>query len=139
MKGSDVYVVIRGTQTTLEWLDDVTIQAQIFDPTNPNWGKTTKGFGGIHSQILPQIIASLEAIQNAGNNLGFVYITGHSLGAALAHLVAAGIYLRFGIDQHPTHFVVPEQGIRSSLSLTKPLRCPLGVFLIRRTLCLTYL
>lgn len=109
-KGNDVYVVIRGTQTTLEWLDDVTIQAQLFDPANPNWGKTTQGFGGIHSQILPQIIASLEAIQNDGNNLGSVYVTGHSLGAALAHLAAAGIYLRFGIRPTSYTFCGPRAG-----------------------------
>jgi Lipase (class 3) len=51
---------------------------------------TTKGFDGLYSQIIPGIIAALQKLKNT-NNLSSLFVTGHSLGAALAHLVAAGI------------------------------------------------
>jgi triacylglycerol lipase len=88
-KDATLYVVIRGTQTPLEWLDDGSIQPISFIP---GWGNTTTGFRGIHDQIFSTVqSAVLQNLPNAKRLL----ITGHSLGAALAnligaHLVAAG-------------------------------------------------
>jgi len=37
--GNDTYVVIRGTQTPLEWLDDATVGLVPFFPEQPPWSK----------------------------------------------------------------------------------------------------
>jgi hypothetical protein len=51
-KENATYVVIRGTQTPLEWFDDASIQPM---PFNAGWGNTTVGFMSIHRQIFPEI------------------------------------------------------------------------------------
>jgi triacylglycerol lipase len=88
-KDGSLYVVIRGTQTPLEWLDDGSIQPT---PFIPGWGTTTVGFRGIHDQIFAQIQSLVASHLSESPDL---FVTGHSLGAALAnltaaHLVAAG-------------------------------------------------
>ncbi|MFY9986539.1 MAG: lipase family protein [Chthoniobacterales bacterium] len=112
--GNDVYVAIRGTQTPLEWLDDATVG---FEPFVPNtaapgqaWGNTTKGFSGLYIQIITDIIAGLKNIQAAGNPLNSLFVTGHSLGAALAHLVAAGIKASLNVDPVSYTFSGPRTG-----------------------------
>jgi triacylglycerol lipase len=82
-KGGNLYVVIRGTQTPLEWLDDGSIQPI---PFIPGWGTTTVGFRGLHDQIFATIQGLVSS--NHGNTQ-HLFVTGHSLGAALANLTAA--------------------------------------------------
>jgi triacylglycerol lipase len=98
--GNDTYVAIRGTQTPLEWLDDFTVGLVPFfpDPANLSvaWGNTTKGFLGLYNQVIPAITAALQNLQAAGRDLSSLFVTGHSLGAALAHLTAAGIKEKLG-------------------------------------------
>lgn len=83
--GDAVYVVIRGTQTPLEWFDDASIQPM---PFQPGWGNSTAGFMSIHRQIAPEI---RQYFSQPANSLKQVFITGHSLGAALANLVVADL------------------------------------------------
>ena len=82
-KDRRLFVVIRGTQTPLEWLDDASIQPM---PFIPGWGSTTAGFRGLHDQIFPTI--QKLVLDNQGN-ADHLFVTGHSLGAALANLTAA--------------------------------------------------
>lgn len=82
-KDNQLFVVIRGTQTPLEWLDDASIQPK---PFLSGWGNTTTGFLGLHNQIFPTIEKLISANQGAAAH---VFVTGHSLGAALANLAAA--------------------------------------------------
>ena len=84
-KDNNVYIVIRGTQTPLEWFDDASIRPV---PFNPGWGNTTTGFLLLHRQIFPKILEFMSANQGRPGQL---YICGHSLGAALANLVAADL------------------------------------------------
>jgi hypothetical protein len=51
-KNSIRYIVIRGTQTPLEWFDDASIRPA---PFRNGWGNTTTGFLSIHEQIFPTI------------------------------------------------------------------------------------
>jgi len=80
-KGTDAYVVIRGTLTPLEWLEDATILPV---PFAPNWGNTTQGFKGIYNQLSPTINQAIQTLKGA-DAFSFLYVTGHSLGGALAH------------------------------------------------------
>ena len=82
-KDSRLFVVIRETQTPLEWLDDASIQPM---PFVPGWGSTTTGFGLLHNQIFPTIQRLISDHQGGINQ---IFVTGHSLGAALGNLTAA--------------------------------------------------
>jgi triacylglycerol lipase len=82
-KDKRLFVVIRGTQTPLEWLDDASIQPM---PFIAGWGSTTAGFLRLHNQIFPTI--EKLVLDNQGN-ADHLFVTGHSLGAALANLAAA--------------------------------------------------
>jgi triacylglycerol lipase len=84
-KNGVFYIVIRGTQTPLEWFDDASIRPA---PFRNGWGNTTTGFLRIHQQIFPTI---LQIIEGQRNNIQSLFVTGHSLGAALAKLAAADL------------------------------------------------
>lgn len=86
--GTDVTVVIRGTITPQEWIDDLKAAPVQFLPDNPAWGKTTSGFKSLYSEMIAQILPVLRDNLKNGDSL---YVTGHSLGGALAHLVSAGL------------------------------------------------
>jgi len=102
-KGNDVYVVIRGTQTPLEWLDDFTAQPVPFEPGGQDWGHTTKGFSMLYGDIGPQILQALASPGVVGPGKS-IYVTGHSLGAALAHLAAAGVSVQFSPQIRPVSY-----------------------------------
>ncbi|HEY0793161.1 MAG TPA: lipase family protein [Chthoniobacterales bacterium] len=84
-QGDAAYLVIRGTQTPLEWFDDASIQPV---PFNAGWGNTTVGFMAIHRQIFPEIYKHFSQRAAPPDRL---FITGHSLGAALAKLAVADL------------------------------------------------
>ena len=110
VKGDDVYVVIRGTKTPLEWLDDFAAQPVAFQPNGQDWGSTTRGYARLLAYLGPQIATQLSAWKAQGHGLTSVYVTGHSLGAALAHLVAAGIVAQFGVKPVVYTFSGPRAG-----------------------------
>jgi hypothetical protein len=111
--GTDAFVVIRGTETPLEWLDAVTVEQVPFVPNTAvpgtAWGVTTKGFNGLYDQIIPAIVAALKKVKDAGK-LSSLFVTGHSLGAALAHLVAAGIKTHLDLNPISYTFAGPRTG-----------------------------
>jgi triacylglycerol lipase len=109
-KGSDVFVVIRGTRTPLEWLDDFTAKPVPFAPNGNPWGRTTQGFNALFENLGPQVDDALAKLQTGGNSLATIFVTGHGLGAALAHLAAASIAARFGLKPVTYTFCGPRAG-----------------------------
>jgi len=95
-KNGVFYIVIRGTQTPLEWFDDASIHPT---PFRNGWGSTTTGFLSIHEQIFPAILAIIEEQRT---NIEKLFITGHSLGAALAKLAAADLIVSAPAAVEPT-------------------------------------
>ncbi len=108
--GTDVFVVIRGTKTPLEWFDDFAAEPSPFQPNNVSWGTTGVGYTRIFADLGPQIIQALTTYKASGGSLDAVYVTGHSLGGALAHLAAASIAGTFGVKPISYTFSGPRAG-----------------------------
>jgi len=79
----EIVVAFRGTSSTSDWLSDA-LASQVDYPYAKSAGKTHRGFTEIYQTARDQILTSLRG-KNAGKAL---YITGHSLGGALAVLCA---------------------------------------------------
>jgi hypothetical protein len=110
----EVFIVIRGTKTFLEWFKDSQIQLvsyrdginsenpdsepSIIIKTSDDYGHVTKGFRRIYVNLRSQIIDALNQCPKDAR----VYITGHSLGSALATLAIPDILSN-------THFNDPQK------------------------------
>lgn len=110
VKNADVYVVIRGTKTPLEWFDDFTAFPVAFSPSGQTWGQITKGFSLLYDSLGQQINQALADYKSGGGSLTSIYVTGHSLGAALAHVAAAGICAQFSVKPTCYTFSGPRAG-----------------------------
>lgn len=130
IEGENVFIVFRGTIKFIEWFKDVNIQlvsyrdstrrnnnirekvdiqGQIVDgvvednqsvtdiKTDGDFGYVTAGFRGIYITLREKL---LEALKNLPED-SQVYLTGHSLGAALATLAVPDIL-------NNTHFKTPQ-------------------------------
>jgi triacylglycerol lipase len=84
--GNAIYVVFRGTVTISEWISDATL-TQVDYTYVANGGKTETGFTDIYASIRTPIIQEVSSLA-AGGAYTTLYITGHSLGGALAVLAA---------------------------------------------------
>jgi len=109
-KGAEVFVIIRGTKTPLEWMDDFTALPVSFKPSGKDWGKTTQGLNTLYANLGPQINSAISQLQAGGIRLTAIYISGHSLGAAIAHLAAAGIAAQFNVKPISYTFSGPRAG-----------------------------
>lgn len=83
-KDRDVFIIIRGTKTIWEWYNNTTIKYREYKSLRGNdWGETTEGFYKIYNDLRNEINAAIQELNGEFSN---VFISGHSLGGALATL-----------------------------------------------------
>lgn len=85
-KDSNIYVVFRGTKTIVEWIDDAQI-GQVPYAFLSSGGLSEQGFTDVYASIHAQIVQTVKELAQSGN-YDTLYVTGHSLGAAIAVLAA---------------------------------------------------
>lgn len=87
----EIVVAFRGTSSTSDWLSDALAFQQDY-PYAKNAGQTHRGFTQIYQSARDQILAVLRKL-DTGKQL---YVTGHSLGGALAVLCAMDVAANTG-------------------------------------------
>lgn len=80
-----VYVVFRGTQSPADWVANLE-----FKHVKHPWGNVEAGFSEIYGPCSETVLSALRTM-HATAPLRKVYVTGHSLGGALATLCAADL------------------------------------------------
>ncbi|MGH7788324.1 MAG: lipase family protein [Candidatus Binatia bacterium] len=106
--GQTIYVVFRGTQTITEWIDDAEFGQVAYDYVNGG-GRSEAGFTAIYETVHEAIVETVEALIAQGGYTT-LYVTGHSLGAALATLAAPELEARTTLQPQLYNFASPRVG-----------------------------
>ena len=118
----DVVVAIRGTEGILEWIYDAAF-LQVTCPFLPGAGHTEDGFTAMYNSLRtgvapdsPNVIAALASLPFA-QPVGAVTICGHSLGGALATLLALDVAANSPIKKPTAYtYASPRTGDPSFVS-----------------------
>jgi len=122
-KGSAIILSIRGTKTTKNWVSNLNFP-KVADQCNGKCGKIHQGFNGVWNTLNAnnRIINDIPRLLQA-NKASKVFLTGHSLGGAVATIAAARIddfFTKAGkfpfSRLHLTTFAAPRVGDKGYLS-----------------------
>ena len=103
-----VYVVFRGSSSTKNWISDLNAQKEGYTSFPECNCQVHKGFYDAEQQVIGNVVAEVKRLLSAHAGFG-VTVTGHSLGAALAHLAAMDIK-KAGITCDVINFGMPRVG-----------------------------
>lgn len=103
-----IFVVYRGTKTISEWIQDATF-GQVENAFLVSGGLVEEGFSEIYATIHEAIVAQVQSLI-AGGSFSELYVTGHSLGAALAVLSAPELAARTSLEPALYSFAGPRVG-----------------------------
>lgn len=96
----NVFVVFRGTETLMDWLANLS-----FHQVPHAWGMVERGFSDLYRQCSISVIAAVKRVPANSS----VFVTGHSLGSALATLATADLAIN-GIASAMYNFASPRVG-----------------------------
>lgn len=83
--GEEIFLVFRGTKDIVEWIKDAEFLKEPYDFV-PGAGNTEEGFTKVYRSIHQPIIDEVNTLADSTENFTTLFVTGHSLGAALAIL-----------------------------------------------------
>lgn len=107
-QGSTVFLVFRGTQTIVEWIDDAELDQVPYSFVSSG-GLTEQGFTKVYATIRQDILATLTSLFQSGS--ASLLVTGHSLGAAMAVLAIPDVKANAAIaDPAMVSFAGPRVG-----------------------------
>ncbi|HNY22563.1 MAG TPA: lipase family protein, partial [Treponemataceae bacterium] len=89
-KDGDLYVAFRGTETANEWIGN--FNQRLVDFFIPGYGNVHEGFQNSYLSVRDDVIAAVTGAGGAKR----LYVTGHSLGAALATFATCDIEANAG-------------------------------------------
>lgn len=123
---SQVLIAFRGTDSKVDAYNDLFYFTETFTPyanvTPPIAAAVAKGFNGIYvhtgktlaTSLQAQVFQLLSSISAASSGLSQIYVTGHSLGGAIAELLAYDLSLSLPSTPATTiTFAAPMVGIQS--------------------------
>jgi len=100
LASQNVFVVFRGTETPMDWMADLSF------PQEPHpWGMVEKGFSELYQQCTVSVLTAVKRVPGTPK----VFVTGHSLGSALATLATADLAIN-GIASAMYNFASPRVG-----------------------------
>ncbi|MCP4407219.1 MAG: lipase family protein [Gammaproteobacteria bacterium] len=103
-----IYVAFRGTQTISEWINNIRFK-QVDYIFVADGGQTHQGFTEIYRTIREPIVETIKNLLVSGS-YSRLYITGHSLGGALAVLAAPELRERTTMEPAMYNFGGPRVG-----------------------------
>jgi len=111
-KGQDAFIIIRGTRTSFEWLNNLKINYENYISVDgKDWGETHSGFFSIYDNIREDIRTVSDQLKECDH----IFVAGHSLGGALATLAIPDLLgLEIDADKITVYtFASPRSGDRA--------------------------
>lgn len=94
----ETYLVLRGTESAQDWLDDLDAEQQPW-PWQPGQGRVHAGFLKLYGSLRDLALAALDSLQPRGP----LWSCGHSLGCALSSMAVLDLHERWP-DQPLQHY-----------------------------------
>lgn len=95
----ETYLVLRGTESAQDWLDDLDLQQAKWPWQDGVAGSVHAGFLKLYTSLRDLALAALDSLQPSGP----LWVCGHSLGSALSSLAVLDLHERWP-DQALQHY-----------------------------------